>query len=871
MERLSLSILLALFVINNSFCFSQRTNTDTARVKPTQYRRGVELNNNYQSYEKKYAGKNLLEEKEKVFPLHYTGVKALNKLSKMTSITGTWTELNPKVPRVDYVGIDFVNKDTGWACGDLGAIIKTTDGGKSWNVIPTNTTKPILRVRSYNGKTVIASGYNGLILRSTDSGETFEQVETGVDSLFDLWGLDLVNDTLGWACGATALLKTTNDGRSWVRVNTAGYTGNLWWIDFLNENYGFIAADGNVLKTTDGGNNWEIIQAGDEKSLYCVDVIDSMHIAAAGYGGTNYSAKNIYSDDGGNTWTNGDTLTTEAVNCIKYINPDIGYLVMNNVDVRKTTNRGKEWTHMAGLSDSYELKLLNNKIGYSVGPGLKINKTENGYENWKRLIMNDNFSDVFFINDQKGFAISSYSYAPPFTKSYGLYETTDGGINWVKDSGAPNGVDLLFIDSLTGFIGSDKIYKTTDGGLNWYVPNGGESGAGKIFFINNKIGWAIHSNVIYKTTDIGEDWYELFTVPLSNNFSGIYFADSLNGWTSGARPYKTTDGGNNWTLQTNTDIWNSDDVYFTNKDTGWIAKYSSISNSLFKTIDGGVNWIHVPEVIGARKFYHFPDSVHWLILGFSRYYVTNDYGKNWLEITEDVPGGLVSFSAQTDNLGYFVGNLGLVLRYEDTSYVSLPVLNISDTTINFGTVKIGTTEEDSILISNTGSSTLQISEIISFNQHFAFYPSKLTLTKSEQAYLKVLFTPTDTSFQSGLIVMTNNALSSPDTTFVQGKGSSIDAVENNKKIPANFKLNQNYPNPFNPITNITFEIPKRADVKIILYDITGREISVLLNKNFEAGYYSIPFNSGNLTSGVYFYRMTTNEYYTAVKKLIIIK
>ena len=460
-----------------------------------------------------------------------------------------------------------------------------------------------------------------------------------------------------------------------------------------------------------------------------------------------------------------------------------------------------------------------------------------------------------------------------------MYETQNGGRSWEIVPGAPDGVDLLFIDSLTGFIAeSHRIFKTIDGGNSWFVTNinGLNDTLGrisKIFFINTNIGWAVTSRGgILKTIDGGDNWFTQKNAGVSVGFNSIYFIDSLYGWTANVgRPFKTIDGGKNWIQQTNLDLWNSDDIYFTNKDTGWIAIYSSINNSLFKTTDGGISWIDVPEVVGSRKFYRFPDPVHWLIIGFSRYYMTNDHGKNWLEYTEDVPGGLVSFSAPTDNLGYFVGNLGLVLKYDDTSYVSLPVLTSSDTNINFGTVKIGTTEEDSILISNSGTNTLQISEIISSNQHYAFYPNTLTLTKSEQAYLKISFTPTDTSIQSGFIVITSNALSSPDTIIVEGKGSSIVSVKDEKNVPDDYKLNQNYPNPFNPTTNITFEIPKQSRVKIILYNITGQEISILLNENKKAGYYSIPFYSSNLSSGVYFYRMTTDEGYTAVKKLIIIK
>lgn len=303
-------------------------------------------------------------------------------LQKINSGSGTWTELNPKVPRVDYVGVNFIDIYTGWACGANGALIKTTDGGKEWEVIETNTTTPILKVRSYNGRIVIASGYDGLILRSTNGGETFNQVNSGLGEGVDLWGLEMVNDTLGWACGATSLLRTTDGGASWQAINTPGYTSNYWWIEFMNESYGFIAGDGEVLRTTDGGNSWEIIQAGDDEPLYSIDIIDSLHIAAAGYGGTSYRGKNIYSNDGGYTWINGGPLTFEPVNDIKYINLDTGYVVMNNTIGFKTTNRGQQWTPANSVGGDWEMQFLTEQnIGYSVGTGLRIYKAEISFEN----------------------------------------------------------------------------------------------------------------------------------------------------------------------------------------------------------------------------------------------------------------------------------------------------------------------------------------------------------------------------------------------------------------------------------------------------------------------------------------------------------
>ncbi|HRI48198.1 MAG TPA: YCF48-related protein, partial [Ignavibacteriaceae bacterium] len=625
---------------------------DPDSTRPVQYRRGIPLQEGYQTYEQKYNGKDLEEIKRSLFPLESTGI---------------WTELNPGVPRVDYVGVHFSNKDIGWAVGDLGALIKTTDGGANWKTIQTNITVPILKIRSINGQTVIASGYSGLILRSTDGGETFTQVESGLGAGFDLWGLEIVNDTLGWACGATALLKTTDGGESWQIINIPGYTGNLWWIDFMNENYGFVAADGKVLKTTDGGNNWEIIQAGDDRPLYCINIIDSSHIAAAGYGGTNYSAKNIYSNDGGYTWIHGGNLTTEEVNCIKYVSADTGYLVMSNVSAWKTTNRGTEWTTIQGISDTYELQILENIneiIGYSAGTGLKISKTENGYENWERLIMNDNFSDVCFVSEEKGFALGNYNV---------LYKTTDGGINWTAKGVL--GSCITFIDSLKGFIGSSgAIWKTTDGGNNWYITNGA-NGASKIFIKNETTGWAIRNNIIYKTTDSGDNWFTQFTAPTSVRFTSIYFVDSLYGWTAnlGGRPYKTTNGGIEWVQQANLDIWASLDVFFKDYLNGFILE----SNKLYRTTDSGLTFNLISRITGfsiAAKFSNHGDSIIF-ITGYKTYR-SIDGGMSWLDFNELTSTRINGLSLLEPGLGYGIGELGLVLRYYDET-VPVELINFS--------------------------------------------------------------------------------------------------------------------------------------------------------------------------------------------------
>ena len=90
------------------------------------------------------------------------------------------------------------------------------------------------------------------------------------------------------------------------------------------------------------------------------------------------------------------------------------------------------------------------------------------------------------------------------------------------------------------------------------------------------------------------------------------------------------------------------------------------------------------------------------------------------------------------------------------------------------------------------------------------------------------------------------------------------------EVPSAFSLYQNYPNPFNPNTNINFSIPKTGMLKLIVYDVMGKEVSVIVNSNLQKGTYSINFDGSGLASGVYIYKITAGDFLD-VKKMILIK
>ena len=109
-------------------------------------------------------------------------------------------------------------------------------------------------------------------------------------------------------------------------------------------------------------------------------------------------------------------------------------------------------------------------------------------------------------------------------------------------------------------------------------------------------------------------------------------------------------------------------------------------------------------------------------------------------------------------------------------------------------------------------------------------------------------------------------------------GFIIGVKEVSSTVPNSFMLYQNYPNPFNPVTKIKFEIPlsrgvsegRGVLVKLIIYDVVGREIAVLVNDNLKPGTYEADWDASNYPSGVYFYKLITDSY-SETKKMVLMK
>lgn len=92
----------------------------------------------------------------------------------------------------------------------------------------------------------------------------------------------------------------------------------------------------------------------------------------------------------------------------------------------------------------------------------------------------------------------------------------------------------------------------------------------------------------------------------------------------------------------------------------------------------------------------------------------------------------------------------------------------------------------------------------------------------------------------------------------------------NNEIPVKFYLSQNYPNPFNPVTKINYGIAKASNVKVTVFNLLGKEVAVIVNEFQQAGNYFTNFDASDLTTGIYYYRISAGEF-TEVRKMTLIK
>jgi len=307
-------------------------------------------------------------------------------ICSIVSLHAQWVVQNSPVSS-RLLSIHFINASTGFVSGEMGTMLKSTNGGTSWFKIPTNLPNAIDAIRFIGNDTGFAFVRGSLIYKTTNTGSTWSQ-----DTLHDIFGFFssacFPTHAVGYAAGQTVggtiltsfVAKTTDAGSNWITQRFDTIT-SLNAISFPDERNGYAIGNENnfggvIMKTTDGGHSWKSMVKNIYHRLTSASFLDSSIGYVCGYGGAV-----LKTTDGGSSWTKYSS-GFDFIEAVWFTDIQTGYIVSDDYPtsvIKKTTDGGVTWNPQYERSTGFNaVVFINANTGYVVGEDGIILKTENG-------------------------------------------------------------------------------------------------------------------------------------------------------------------------------------------------------------------------------------------------------------------------------------------------------------------------------------------------------------------------------------------------------------------------------------------------------------------------------------------------------------
>jgi photosystem II stability/assembly factor-like uncharacterized protein len=829
-----------------------------------------------------------------------------SQLLRTTNGGGNW--ILTSLFTSNYPSIFFLNQSTGWI-GGFNRVLKTTNGGINWTEIfvPINYySRTIFFPDSING---YITAQNSLVYKSTNGGLNWFSVSNGLTTFTDLYSSYFIDSITGYIGGLNGLVfKTTNGGNNWNPVSI-GTTSSITSLYFISHNTGWAVTDaGNIYKTTTGGS-FTLQQSGTTTGLNSVCFINNNTGYTTGKFGTL-----LYTTNSGSQWIQrNQTITNNTLFSSCFINSQTGWVGGDNF-LAKTINGGDNWSQYTISIPNTSINsiyFVNQNTGYAGGSYGPVYKTTDCGLNWFNYGVQSSYPSAFvhFVDSDVGWLANGK-----------VLKTTNGGVNWLIqfDSSNINFEKLYFSNLQTGWIVGisiegyfnprSRIYTTTNGGLNWALQfNQPYNRLKAIKFIDNLTGWAIGGYedndlninffVAYKTTNGGITWLSKGTSSINYSMESFSFFDSATVVCAGKNGtiVKTTNDGNNWAKLESSTVNNLHSISVVKPNLAWVV---GDGGSILKTINGGV-------------------LTYFSISGLVRYSDNNQPATN---------GYVKAFKLD--------GSTGNIITYDSVQIQangSYTLSNVPQDSVDIGVYPNSTTQNDYVItyypsttywqnattlyptgnLTNINIGAIRMSPVTAGN---SVNGKVMRLTDAQIGNLKdaVLYAKNGNTFvrcavsdengvyhlpslpTGNLKIICNRIGFTNDSAMVNVTPTgNIDSInfhlyripvgikQISEIVPSEYKLYQNYPNPFNPSTIIRFQIKdsrhggSSTNVKLIVYDILGREIITLVNEKLQAGTYEIPFSINSITnnrvsSGIYFYTLTAGDF-KATKRFVLIK
>ncbi|MEO8666437.1 MAG: YCF48-related protein [Ignavibacteria bacterium] len=792
----------------------------------------------------------------------------------LTSNAFSQSEWVLKSTAMNLNAVFFMDEFNGYIAGDSGTILATVDGGSNWQCVTSGTSKSLKSIYFINSLTGWIAGSGGIIVKTTNGGSNWISLSTG--TAINLTGIYFPTIDTGYAIGSSYTIKTTNGGSSWTALlvnsgsaiyfstalkglstNSTHYVsktvdGGASWsentapgnpvnqndLTFINANTGWTAGGNKIYVTTNAGNNWvtQTTSAPTFATLYCIDFTDEMNGHTAGYSGffSGDSAMIFSTTNGGTNWVAQGIGTNRTLRGIDFVDDMTGWVVGDAGYVSVTTNGGATWKNQliqytAPFTQGlwiFDVEFRNEMTGWMSTMDGYVNKTTNGGENWTTIStasFNYLYSICFPDENDTGWACGRLGT---------IQKTENAGVNWFSQtSGTSQHLNSIVVDNF-GFPATN---------IGWCVGNGGTIlGYGLIWVAlvspttndlnsvfpldQNHVFIAGSAGTILETTDAGLNWMTK-TSGTTEDLKSIYFINSSTGYVCGTNGTLkiSTDGGDFWFDQSSgtTSTLHSIDFEETITDNGYAV---GEDGTILSTSNGGTTWIKESSGGSTPLFSVLVKEVPTLTSTMTT--VVKAVGKLGKYIDKQpvtaLPVELTFFS--------FSKSLNtVILNWQTLNEINNKGFDIERSDSKNGWNRIG-------FVEGNGN--------VSGLSNYTFNDNRLSPDKYKYRLKQIDFNGSYEYFNlSGEVVIGQ---------------------------PEGFELKQNYPNPFNPTTTIEYLLPADGNLKITIYDISGKEVMTLVNEFKNAGYHEIKFNGSSLASGNYFYKMSSGNF-NVIKSMILIK
>lgn len=624
-----------------------------------------------------------------------------------------------------------------------------------------------------------------------------------------------------------SVFRSDDDGITWVEILHPDNNNFFISAKVIGDNIYALTQD-TLFYSSDFGETWNInevsmnIVAGSDTGIfYAISsfyVKDNVMIAGGFTTLQSHFSALAYSDNLGQSWQVTNFPSGVSTNFVHELTGDENfYYASSSLGFLKSSN-GLDWVEINEGLPFEGISVSVSKIGVFQNELIAIiNNTPSGLyryngTTWK-LFFDENYPSYFSTDGDELI----------FTANGDVFKYNEtGNINLTSDIIASTSLPVVSSNGNVYSVYKSKLYRSVDTGLNWGVIR--EPSAG-ILVVNGNDLYTTSTSGIVRSTNSGNDWtFHSSGIPASHipKLSSVGLANGiLYAGFNGTRPRMHLPA-----------VWEQGGVYISNNNG---ESWSPLNSGL--PTEGGV---HSPVFSVVSK-----GNVVVLYTASGRFSLINN---SWVNIGSGFPpntyvNNLFIFNDDV----IFITNNGLFISHdkgltkEDFNSGLTGITNYLTTLFSY--------EEELHLLSSYEANVVYKYENEQWNEVNFLIPENLRFT-GLQSVEKIIFAGT---YDNGIWMY------SPSPTSI-----------NDDNNPVTYKLSQNYPNPFNPSTTISYQIASAGNVQITIYDVLGKEMMTLVNENKSAGEYEIVFDASSLTSGVYFYRIISNNF-SETQKMILLR